>query len=222
MAGTLTFLSDEDLAVIATALLTEPRPTPTELARRLGRPYFTVAKAVQRLRGPAGWHCPLTEVMCAECGELLLISPQHPRTVHPACEPRRRAREARVARAEGRRQPSTPYVAAWRQRNPDRNAELREQERARARERWPDLPPDQQRELLGRLHEADARDYELTAAQAGASGLRWSEEDDRYVLEHLDRPAREVALALNRTLWAVRTRRMWLKRRAAVENTITN
>lgn len=63
-----------------------------------------------------------------------------------------------------------------------------------------------------KVHAADQRDYPLTLDEATNSGDRWSADDDAYVLDHLRDPAREVALELGRTLWAVRNRRVTLRK----------
>jgi hypothetical protein len=201
-------LTDADLAVIAAA---DPSIPTVAIASELGKPYFTVAHARQKMARLGGWCCPVALGVCTECGGPLLTSPDRPRTTHPACLPARAARYSRVRRQEGKAATSTPYVAAWRQREPVRSRALREQDKARLRARWPELPAEEQAEMLARLHAADARDYPVTAEVAQHSGARWEPAEDRYILEHPQVPAREVALVLGRTLWAVRGRRVRLR-----------
>jgi len=178
-----------------------------ELTRRLGKGYFTVAKAVQRIK--RGLACPLTWVPCSECGGL--IAGPRGRTAHPACERRRVVRWARERRRQRPGQ-STPYVARYRREHPDAARELREREKAKLRERWPSLPLDVREAALAKVHAADARDYPLTLAQAEMSGAPWAGADDQIILKGMKRPAREVALELGRSLWAVRNRRVQLRR----------
>jgi hypothetical protein len=202
-------LSDSDLGTIAG---TDASVTTVVLAVELGKPYFTVAHARQKIARMGGWYCLVSAGRCSECGEPVLTSPDRRQSAHLACRPARAARYSRIARREGRATKSTSYVAAWREREPERSRELREQEKARLRARWPDLPAEERQALLARVHAADARDYPLTVGVAEQSGSPWTDEEDQYVLEHPKMPAREVALVLGRTLWAVRGRRMRLRR----------
>ncbi|MBI2912015.1 MAG: hypothetical protein HYY05_07715 [Chloroflexi bacterium] len=166
---------------------------------------------MQRIREAGGWSTPLQWRPCTECGQLLASSRVWRRTAHKACERARVVRKARERRLQRPGQ-STPYVHAWRQRNPEDNALLREQEKAKRRERWPDLPEELRNAMLARAHAADQRDYPLTLEEANRSGDRWTEEEDGTILARLRDPARDVALALGRTLWAVRNRRVRLRR----------
>jgi hypothetical protein len=203
----LAFLSDCDLAYIATNL----ERSPLALARELNRPYFTVAAARRRI-AQRGWACPLAWESCTECGRAVSGPDRHPhRTAHVACES---ARAARLQRQYRKVRPgqSTPYVADWRRRNPERNAELREQDKARMRRAWPEVPAERRVALLDRAHEADQDGYAITLARANSSGALWTDDEDRYILEHPHQPARDIGLKLGRTLWAVRGRRMRLRR----------
>lgn len=210
-------LTEEDLAFLATA--PEDVPT-TELAQRLGKPYFTVAHARQKLRREGGWLCRLVWRTCTECAAPVCSGTAAPRTAHPWCED---ARQARYSRERRRRQPgqSTPYVRAWRQRNPARLAVMREQEKAQTRAKWPLLPPEVQEAMLDKLHAADRRDYQVTVEEADRLGATWTSDEDQYVLDRLKEPAREVALVLGRTLWGVRGRRVRLRRELTAEEART-
>jgi hypothetical protein len=199
-------LSDADLAYIAEHV---DHPV-VALARELGRPYFTVHKARQRIARD-GWVCALHPLPCAVCGEIVFSSGGHGRrVVHPRCK---RARNAMLSRESRRRRPgqSTPYVRTYRQEHPDRAHALRETEKARLRERYPSLPAEVREALLDKAHEADQTDYVVTLEQANSSGAAWSAEEDTYLVEHPQEPARDTALRLGRTLWSVRTRRKLLR-----------
>jgi hypothetical protein len=60
---------------------------------------------------------------------------------------------------------------------------------------------------LSRLRERDRRRYGETLARASRRDEPWSEVDGRYLLEHPRQASRDVALALGRTLWQIRSRR---------------
>lgn len=216
MTGQLHPLSDADLAAIATSILSEVEgasaaATPAQLARSLGSPYFTVAKAVQRIRRN-GWTCRLVARPCIVFG-LTLLSPSgsRRRLMHPGCTPARAAERQRGYR-RGPHTPSTRSVQRWRTEHPDELAAEREREKARQRERWPERPEEERASMLDRLHRSDWRDAALTRDDAEHSGEPWDAEEDAYVLAHLREPARDVALTLGRTLWAVRNRRARLRR----------
>lgn len=100
----------------------------------------------------------------------------------------------------------------WRRRNPGALNAQREADKAKRREKWPELPAKERQASLTKVHEADARDYLITADLAASSGMPWTTEEDQYVLEHLREPARGVAITLGRSLWAVRNRRVRLRR----------
>jgi len=207
----LDYLSDADLAHIASNL----EKSPLVLAGELNRPYSTVAAARRRL-ARSSWACPHAREICTECGCPVGGPDRHPhRTVHVACEP---ARAARLRRQYCKVRPSqsTEYVANWRRRNPERVAEFREREKARMRQAWPEMPAERRAELLDRAHEADQDGYAITLARADSSGKFWTEDEDRYLFEHPREPARDIGLKLGRTLWAVRSRRMRLRRLSGV------
>lgn len=166
-----------------------------------------MAKAVQRIK--RGLACPLTWLPCTECGGL--VAGPRGRTVHPTCE---RLRVVRWARERRRQRPgqSTPYVARYRKLQPEAARQLREREKAKLRDQWPDLPRPVREASLSKVHQADLRDYAVTLPHATASGDPWTEEEDQAIIDGLKRPAREIALELGRTLWSVRNRRVRLRR----------
>lgn len=204
---TLHPLSDADLAVLAAAPATVRA---VDLARQLGRPYFTVNAALRRIRRD-GWACPLVWRECAVCGQPGAFPVQRTRLVHVGCERARavwRARQARLRRPGQ----STPYVRAYRQTQEGREKH-RAEGRARSKALWPTLPAEQQDALLDKVHGYDVDAYAETQPVANQSGAGWTADEDAYVLEHLRTPARDVALVLGRTLWAVWSRRLRLRRR---------
>lgn len=214
-ARELGWLTDAQVAAIAWADDAESTPA---LAIRLGLPYFTVNHRRRTIRRAGYWGCDLRWDACAVCGAPLAgFASRAPRAAHPACEPARRAAKQRRRRAE--RAPgalSTPYVRRWRADHPDEHRELRARERARMRERWPELPAEEREASLDHVHEADARDQELTRARANNDGTIWTEAEDRYLIEHPDQSARDAGLALGRTLYAVRSRRVALRKRGLI------
>ncbi len=60
---TVTRLTDEELIYIVRVL---PEQSTVQISRQLGRSYFTVRKAVQRIE--RGWATWLTWMGCAVCG----------------------------------------------------------------------------------------------------------------------------------------------------------
>jgi len=207
------YLSLDDMAAIA-AVADDPAQCIADLARRLGRPYFTVNKAVHRVREAGGWYTRLVWIDCIECGQPLLSRSdggRGHRTAHPDCE---RARIARWARERRELHPglSTPYVRKWKAEHPDELAAIREREKEQARAQWPSLPEEKRAAMLDKLHESDRRDYPITLELASARGDIWDPDEDQYILEHQHEPARDVALHLERTLWGVRGRKVRLRK----------
>ncbi len=207
MTRTLHYLGTEDLVEIATAPIEE---TTAQLAARLGRPYYTVHKARQRLVGE-GLATKLKWTTCAVCGEPLCHGP-HLRRVHPQCKS---AHVAHLARESRKRKPgqSTPYVRRWRKTHQERARELATASRDKCRElRHATYTREDWQPLLDKAHQTDRRDQDLTAELAEESGNLWMPDEDQYVWDHLRDPARDVALYLGRTMWAVRNRRVRLRR----------
>lgn len=208
MSRVLEFLDDEDLAFIAGA---PPDMPVVEVARRLGRPYFTVHKAVQRIRRD-GWLTRLYSTTCVACGGPILYPAHWKPLTHPGeCRRARVAERARHRRA-GPHLPSTKYVNAWRERDPAGNARLRTHERERAKDKRQEWTPEQWAPVLERVHESDRQGQLFTLDRAKNSGALWTEDEDRYIWEHLKTAARDVGLVLGRTLYAVRGRRVYLRR----------
>ena len=81
----------------------------------------------------------------------------------------------------------------------------------RALQHYHDLPAERQAVLVARWHATGRLDYEVTLEAADQRRQRWTEEDDRYVLENLGVAARGAGLALGRTSFAVYCRRTRLK-----------
>ena len=74
------------------------------------------------------------------------------------------------------------------------------------------LPEERKAALFARWHATDRRDYQITLEVADQRGEPWDEDDDRYILANMKSPARELALALGRTSYAVYRRRHKLRR----------
>ena len=75
---------------------------------------------------------------------------------------------------------------------------------------WPYLYGE---EVLGARQDADQRRYPETRAAATDNHEPWTEEEDRILLERAGDTAYEVALAMGRTIWAIRHRRSRLRKR---------
>src|SRR5207237_2381915 len=100
------------------------------------------------------------------------------RLVHPGCERARanwRQRQRRVAHPGV----STPYGRAYRERRPDKLAEMRAKDKARQRARWPTLPPEQRAARMGQLHQWEAEAQELTLARAQYTRSPWTADEAR-------------------------------------------
>lgn len=199
------------LAEIASAAL-DGSETATQVARRLGLEPAGVSYNYRRFRRE-GWYTPLGSAPCSGCGQTVYGPPRavlHDRCQQDAINARRRER-----RADGQIPVSTPYVRRWRQIRPEQAADLREREKAKQRAAYHDLPGSEQAAILARAHQHDQAAYPLTLDAANNRGEVWTPEEDEYVRTHPRMPARDVALKLGRTLWAVRSRRVKLRRDAA-------
>lgn len=208
------YLTDEQMAAIVCA---PPELTTVALAVAIDAPYFTVAHARRRVQRQ-GWVCPLVWTVCVVCGQPLARQRARAgqRSAHPQCEPERKRQLARAYRAL-RPGLSTPYVREWRQRDPAHLERHRADNRARARRLFADGTPEYRQALLDKVRASDEDAYALTRDAASNGRALWSDDEDWYVWEHLETPARDVALVLGRTLWAVRTRRKLLRRRYAAD-----
>lgn len=205
MPKTQNYLTDEEHVY----LVCHRDESPAELARRLGRDYWTIRMALRRIRQD-GWVCRLFWTTCNICGQPL-AGRKKGQNRHDRCA-RAWVREYARQRRQGPHTPSTVYVVRYRLAHPDKTKEQRERDKARLRAEYQTLPPEERQSRHERWHEQDREDYSLTAMSADQRGEPWSQDEDEYILEHLAQPCREVALALNRTLWGVRTRRMRLLR----------
>jgi len=61
-------------------------------------------------------------------------------------------------------------------------------------------------------HSSGARSRSVTLELAKASGTRWTADEERYILEHIQEPARTIGARLGRSLPAIRNRRALLRR----------
>jgi len=174
----------------------------TALARRLGCSYLAVHNAVMRIRRAGGWYTPLDWTECPRCGQPF-ISRRGPgrRKCCPTC------------RIAVQRHQDAAHRRSWRQRNPDKWAAQWRRSNARVNLAWPTLPEEVRRAALEKLHEATRRDHSITLQLAEKGrGDDWTADEDQYLLEHRHEAARDVALALNRTLYGVYHRISRLRR----------
>ena len=81
---------------------------------------------------------------------------------------------------------------------------------------WASLSAEQRAARMASTNVLNRGDQALTRAQAGRRGAAWNDADDAYLLEHWRERARDLALALGRTLWSVRRRRTYLAARGVV------
>lgn len=189
------------LAAIASA---PPTATPAQLARDLGLPAYLVGWHLRRFRRHGGWYCELKLPPCTECGEPVIGPPKQ--ITHAACIP---ARQARWVWEKRRRFHAEAPAEA-------REA-LRRRELEHATRYFHALPAERKAVLFAKWHATATRDYQITRDVADSHKAPWTEDDDRYILANLEQPARELALALGRTSWAVYKRRSWLRHQRALE-----
>ena len=76
---------------------------------------------------------------------------------------------------------------------------------------WPYLHGQEVPDVTGL--NSDQRRYPEVLAAAAANNMPWTEEEDRILLERAGDTAYEVALAMGRTIWAIRHRRSRLRKR---------
>lgn len=212
MSRVLTPLTGGQLAEIA---FSQTGETTAALAQRIAAPYSTVHKARKRIRDAGGWFCPLTWSDCDICGQPVASGPgSHARVRHAACTREHRRRQAIRRRAEGDPSArSTPYVAKWRAAHPEADAARREREQAAKHAAWPTLPSESRNSILARAHAHDDDAQARTRDQARQNWEPWTPEEDALIIGEIHRPAAELALKLGRTLWAVRHRRVTLRKR---------
>jgi hypothetical protein len=84
----------------------------------------------------------------------------------------------------------------------------RERDRVRSKR----LTAEEWAESLAGLKARQERDQQITMEAATDSRRYWTQDEDLYILDHLDVAARDVALALGRTMWGVTHRRSRLLR----------
>ena len=89
----------------------------------------------------------------------------------------------------------------------------RARENARKRRAYARWTPAQRAASWARAHAADRRDERIAREAARHLGERWTLEDEAYVLSHPRAAARDLALALGRTVWAVKARGRVLRER---------
>jgi hypothetical protein len=78
---------------------------------------------------------------------------------------------------------------------------------------WSQLPAEEGTAKLATFAADNQRDYARTLPHAHQRGRRWNAADDAILLARAGDADREVAIALGRTLWSVRTRKRVLRQR---------
>ncbi len=173
--------------------------TAAELAHDLALPRELVAWNLRRFRSEGGWFCVLKLPPCTECGGPVVGPPKL--MTHQACLPARKARWVREKRQQLKATLS-----------PEALTERRDREREGCKRYYQSLPPERQAFLFAKWLTTTLREYQITREAADNHHSRWTEEDELYVLANLGIAAREVALALGRTSYAVYARRQHLLR----------
>jgi hypothetical protein len=164
----------------------DPAETSLALARRLGRHRETVASFRRRLAELGGWGCPLTWSSCEGCGRPPSSGPQRTRRFHPACWAERRKDTVRI----------------W--------------TRNRARRWWHARTPAECSANVAAVRARTDRAYQATRPRADRHRLPWTEDDDAALTDHHGGTLEEIALALGRTVFAVRDRRVVLRERGVL------
>lgn len=126
-----------------------------------------------------GAACRIVWKTCAHCGEPLAAR-RRSQTVHFGCQYQANRHKARQRYREDVDQLGPVYDRM------DRTTQM---------------------DMLDRLHQATYRDQELTMTRAHRSCCKWTKSEDRLLTTYPDRPARELALLLGRSLYAIRKRR---------------
>ena len=162
----------------------DPAESSATLADHLGRSRGTVDSMRRRIATLGAWGCPLRWTTCEACGKPLASrNTGDARRFHPACWAARRQTAVRI----------------W--------------TRERARRWWEEWSAEQRAQSLATLNERADRDYALTKRHASHHGAPWTAEDDAVLKERDADPMREVGLTLGRTAYAVRDRKIKLRRR---------
>lgn len=169
-----------------------PEIPTTDLARELGVHAHTIYRYRLQLKTLGGLACPIAWKTCAICGGPLAARRVSQR-VHVACQP---ALNAQIGRATYRKTVETLGPLSQRQ------------------------EPARRRQMIDRLHDGDRRDQALTRDTAIHAATGWTTEEDAYLRDHLEVPARELALDLGRTLYSVRHRKVRLRRQLAAAQPI--
>jgi hypothetical protein len=205
-------LPDPSIAAIVTADSDEAIATS---AHQIGLSADTVRRVRRRLRAAGGWRMPLRWVTCIACGGSLATHPSSGRTAHHLCEPDRIVRTSRHRRQVGG--VPSPTGHTWPPRAPAAIAAEQERERARGRARrrahGAIMTPEEPAAGWARAAAWTQQTNDLTALYADAWRNPWTEDDDRFLLEHPTMRHQDVALELGRTYHAIRARRRVLRLR---------
>jgi len=161
----------------------ERSETTTALARRLSLPFDAVGQARRRFR-EHGFCCPVHWSMCPICGQPTAGRTSRHR-VHLSCRPGRDAGYARRRYARLVDELGSGFLM---------------------------LSTKRQLASIERLHEATARDQELTLRSAHRGGKRWTQAEDAVLCEYPEKAARDLALQLGRSRFSVARRRSDLRK----------
>jgi len=202
------YLTDDQMARVAELAEHE---TVAAIARAIRAPYFTVHKAVQRVRDH-GWATNVCYRDCTRCGRRFASQTVNPWDVcGEACwleRQRERARRRRLAHPGQ----STPYVRAWRERNPLKvlAARIRDSDRYRGQSRR--LTDEQKRRHSAVAGRGRRAKNEATRELAERLGRVWTADDEQYIVEHPELTNTSIAYELGRTYSAVHGRRTLLRK----------
>ena len=213
MSRTLTPLTDEQMAILVDLADDHTR---AEIAQALSASYFAVHKAVQRVRA-RDWAVRLVYVACAVCGRPVVSATTARRKVCVSSDCRRLRINAR-ARRRGEDHPgqSTPYVRAWRGRNPGKVLAARIRETDRWRGKPHVLTPEQKQRHNAVANRGQKAKNERTRELADNHGQAWSSDDDQYIVDHQIETNTALAYTLGRTAHAVHHRRTFLRKRGVL------
>lgn len=211
-------LTDAQMLELVATLDREPY-NHAEAARRFGVHRATVRWHRRRLRA-LGWGCPLFWAACTVCGGMVAGAAAN-QTAHPACAAERDRRYRLAARRE---RLAAGYDEAavrreWTARNPEKAETYRRNkrpiERDRRRERRDALPEADRLAEIDALHARTAALQEQTRQHDRNRREPWTAEEDARLLAWRTRhpPQHELALALGRSLSAVRNRFHELRKR---------
>ena len=183
-----------------------------QVAELVGAEPSTVAYARRR-----PWICRVAYRRCAGCGQTVTVRDSgrnNDTAYHDACRKKVHNRTRRERRAQGLIPPSTPYVKAWRERNPLKSRIARDRERESAKQR---RTPWDVEDAIQQIRDYDEEASITARARATRRRQPWSAYEDEYLLEHIDETAASLAEEMGRTLHAIRSRKTHLRKKHGLE-----